>query len=58
MHRRIYQAIRSRNVDQARELMNEHLQHSAAFQAEEPPARPVARPTQPVARKRPRPATH
>jgi GntR family transcriptional repressor for pyruvate dehydrogenase complex len=36
MHRRVYQAIRSRNVEQARELMNEHLVHSAAFQAEEP----------------------
>jgi GntR family transcriptional repressor for pyruvate dehydrogenase complex len=39
MHRRVYQAIRSRDVDQARELMNEHLLHSAAFQAEESQAR-------------------
>jgi len=40
MHRRVYQAIRSRDVDHARDLMNEHLLHSAAFQAEEPQARP------------------
>jgi len=40
MHRRVYQAIRSRDVDQARELMNEHLLHSAAFQAEEPQGKP------------------
>jgi GntR family transcriptional repressor for pyruvate dehydrogenase complex len=35
MHRRIYQAIRSRDVVLARRLMEEHLTHSAAFQAEE-----------------------
>jgi len=40
LHRRVYQAIRSRDVDQARELMNEHLLHSAAYQAEEPQGRP------------------
>jgi GntR family transcriptional repressor for pyruvate dehydrogenase complex len=35
MHRRIYQAIRSRDASLARRLMQEHLTHSAAFQAEE-----------------------
>jgi GntR family transcriptional repressor for pyruvate dehydrogenase complex len=35
LHRRIYQSIRTRDVEQARSLMNEHLLHSAAYQAEE-----------------------
>lgn len=35
MHRRIYQAIRARDASLARRLMDEHLKHSAAFQAEE-----------------------
>jgi GntR family transcriptional repressor for pyruvate dehydrogenase complex len=35
LHRRIYQSIRARDVDQARTLMNEHLLHSAAYQAQE-----------------------
>jgi GntR family transcriptional repressor for pyruvate dehydrogenase complex len=35
LHRRIYQAIRSRHVEQAKVLMNEHLTHSSAFQAQE-----------------------
>jgi GntR family transcriptional repressor for pyruvate dehydrogenase complex len=35
LHRRIYQAIRSRNEAQAKQLMNEHLLHSSAFQAQE-----------------------
>jgi GntR family transcriptional repressor for pyruvate dehydrogenase complex len=49
MHRRVYQAIRSRDADHARDLMNEHLLHSAAFQAEEPQGRPA----KPGGRKRP-----
>ena len=53
MHRRIYQAVRSRNAEQARELMNEHLLHSAAFQAEEPQPRPAPRAPKAGARKRP-----
>lgn len=35
LHRSIYQAIRSHEVDRARTIMNQHLLHSAAFQAEE-----------------------
>jgi GntR family transcriptional repressor for pyruvate dehydrogenase complex len=35
LHRRIYQAIRSHSIDQAKQLMNEHLLHSSAFQAQE-----------------------
>lgn len=35
LHRRIYQAIRARDVDLARQLMGEHLTRSSAFQAEE-----------------------
>lgn len=35
MHRRIYQAIRARDAGQARQLMEEHLKTSAAYQAEE-----------------------
>jgi GntR family transcriptional regulator, transcriptional repressor for pyruvate dehydrogenase complex len=35
LHRRIYQAIRSHNVEQARSLMSEHLLHSSAFQEQE-----------------------
>jgi GntR family transcriptional repressor for pyruvate dehydrogenase complex len=35
LHRRIYQAIRSHNVEQAQSLMSEHLQHSSAFQEQE-----------------------
>ncbi len=46
MHRRIYQAIRARDGALARQLMDEHLKSSAAYQAEEerrggPPARPA-----------------
>ncbi len=47
LHRRIYQAIRSHNVDQAKQLMNEHLLHSSAFQAQEegtPAPAPAAAP--------------
>ena len=35
-HRRIYQAIRARDVREAREAMNEHLLTAQAFQAAEP----------------------
>jgi GntR family transcriptional repressor for pyruvate dehydrogenase complex len=44
LHRSIYQAIRTRDIERARALMNQHLLHSAAFQAEEeaPPASPPA----------------
>lgn len=35
LHRRIYQAIRSHRDDQAKQLMNEHLLHSSAYQAQE-----------------------
>ena len=34
-HRRIYQAIRARDVKQAREAMNQHLLTAQAFQAAE-----------------------
>src|SRR5262249_17876200 len=35
-HRDIYQAIRGRDVEGARRLMNEHLLKSRAYQAQEP----------------------
>ncbi|HEY3381106.1 MAG TPA: FadR/GntR family transcriptional regulator [Vicinamibacterales bacterium] len=35
MHRRIYQAIRGRDVEAASAAMNDHLQMSSAYQAEE-----------------------
>jgi GntR family transcriptional repressor for pyruvate dehydrogenase complex len=35
LHRRIYQAIRSKDAERARAAMNEHLQSSSAYQAEE-----------------------
>lgn len=35
LHRRIYQAICARDGELAKRLMNEHLLHSSAFQAEE-----------------------
>lgn len=35
MHRRIYQAIRARDVDAARQAMNEHLLQASAYQAQE-----------------------
>jgi GntR family transcriptional repressor for pyruvate dehydrogenase complex len=41
LHRRIYQAIRARDTDQARHLMNEHLLHSSAYQAEEEKTEPA-----------------
>jgi GntR family transcriptional repressor for pyruvate dehydrogenase complex len=36
MHRRIFQAIRARDPEAAGAAMNEHLQQSSAYQAEEP----------------------
>jgi len=52
LHRSIYQAIRTHDADRARAIMNEHLLHSAAFQAEEDqPAPPAAAPAK-QARKR------
>jgi GntR family transcriptional regulator, transcriptional repressor for pyruvate dehydrogenase complex len=41
MHRRIYQAIRARDPEGARQAMDEHLIHSGAFQAEEATAMPA-----------------
>jgi GntR family transcriptional repressor for pyruvate dehydrogenase complex len=35
LHRGIYQAIRKRDIDQAQTLMDRHLLHSAAYQAQE-----------------------
>jgi GntR family transcriptional repressor for pyruvate dehydrogenase complex len=35
LHRGIYQAIRKHEIDQAEALMNRHLLHSAAYQAQE-----------------------
>lgn len=35
MHRRVYQAIRSRNAEEARSAMNEHLMTSRAYQDDE-----------------------
>jgi GntR family transcriptional regulator, transcriptional repressor for pyruvate dehydrogenase complex len=35
LHRGIYQAIRKHDIDQAQTLMNRHLLHSAAYQAQE-----------------------
>jgi GntR family transcriptional repressor for pyruvate dehydrogenase complex len=36
MHRRIYQAVRSRDADAARDAMNEHLAQASRHQAQEP----------------------
>jgi len=46
LHRGIYQAIRKRDIDQAQALMDRHLLHSAAYQAQEdqPLGLRVARP--------------
>jgi GntR family transcriptional repressor for pyruvate dehydrogenase complex len=59
LHRRIYQAIRSRQVEQAKHLMNEHLLHSSAFQAqEEHGSTQAAEPAAPLApHSRPKTAT-
>jgi GntR family transcriptional repressor for pyruvate dehydrogenase complex len=62
MHRRIYQAIRSRDADAARKAMHEHLMQAAAHQSkesaqEEAAARaslPPPAPSRPAARRRPK----
>jgi GntR family transcriptional repressor for pyruvate dehydrogenase complex len=57
LHRSIYQAIRTHDVDRARTIMNEHLLHSAAFQAEEEqPAPPPATPAEDAPKRRGRAA--
>ncbi len=48
-HRRIYQAIRARDAQQARDAMNEHLRTAQAFQEAEPdPPVAVTRVTVPI----------
>ncbi len=42
MHRRIYQAVRSRDADAARKAMQEHLQKASSYQAQEPTDSPAA----------------
>lgn len=61
MHRRIYQAIRARAVDQARRAMHDHLIQASRHQAQEPSVnvttrRPVAVATRRRARARRTPA--
>jgi GntR family transcriptional regulator, transcriptional repressor for pyruvate dehydrogenase complex len=46
LHRSIYQAIRTHDAERARAIMNQHLLHSAAFQAEE--EQPRLQPVVPV----------
>jgi len=41
-HRRIYQAVRARDVDAARRAMNDHLVQARSYQAREKPPRPEA----------------
>jgi GntR family transcriptional repressor for pyruvate dehydrogenase complex len=48
LHRSIYQAIRKHDVEQAQTLMNRHLLHSAAYQAQE--EQPVGLPASRMAR--------
>lgn len=55
LHRRIYQAICARDGDLSRQLMNEHLLHSSAFQAEEVKSEPEKSAAR---RPRPVPAAH
>ena len=55
MHRRIYQAIRGRNADAARQAMHEHLIQASAHQAQETPderAQAAAAPVPPPTRAR------
>ena len=42
MHRRIYQAVRSRDAEAARRAMQEHLQKASSYQAQEPTDPPAA----------------
>ena len=44
MHRRIYQAVRSRDAEAARLAMNEHLVQASRHQAQEPADQPGASP--------------
>jgi hypothetical protein len=43
MHRRIYQAIRSHDADEARRAMQTHLMQASAHQARESDAEPAPR---------------
>ena len=58
LHRSIYQAIRKHDVEQAQTLMNRHLLHSAAYQAQEdqPLGLRAARPPRAARRSRKRAA--
>lgn len=57
LHRNIYQAIRTHDVERARAIMNEHLLHSAAYQAEEElPGQPEAPPAKDARKRRTRPS--
>jgi GntR family transcriptional repressor for pyruvate dehydrogenase complex len=47
-HRDIYQAIRARDADAARRLMNEHLLQASAYQAQEPAAAARLKPRAPA----------
>jgi hypothetical protein len=44
MHRRIYQSIRSRNAEAARQAMHSHLLQASTYQSQEPtdPGAPAA----------------
>jgi GntR family transcriptional repressor for pyruvate dehydrogenase complex len=52
MHRRIYQAIRARDAESARSLMNAHLIQASQYQAQEEPEPPSPRVSAPPARRR------
>ena len=51
MHRRIYQAIRARDAESARSLMNAHLIQASQYQAQEEPQPPARSSTAPVRRR-------
>mgnify|MGYP001045609535 CR=1 FL=1 len=59
LHRSIYQAIRKHDVELAQTLMNRHLLHSAAYQAQEdqPLGLRTARPSRAARRPRKRAET-
>ena len=50
MHRRIYQAVRSRDAEAARQAMHEHLVQASRHQAQEPADVPAPRRRRPVPR--------
>ena len=52
MHRRIYQAIRARDAESARSLMNAHLIQASQYQAQEEPQPPSGRPVAAPSRRR------